>query len=347
MKHFFFLFICLMLIAQLSPVTAQADIVYLCVKPQSSAEPYLIGFKNTGLVGFVISEAANVTVYGTSDIHVGVYHILPDAPSGGYVRTGNVGTIQLTENLASARDCSTEYSSLITADMFSSIPLPVSDRQAVVIQNGGSNQLTDPFIGGVAMQFNADTSEGIRSMQILQMQAGPIELTFPFVRERTGYALIANKEITVKKSYFAEGKFRNTAVANDQEGMAEQLSIELGWNLIDIMEQGAFRIYPAYGFADEYFPTGFIRLEIGDAPAQRIPAFAEGQEVRALKVAGTEARYFLSDRPEEPFGNLQSPVGSEAPATLKVLRVDEQGQLWVDDGSGQEVIIEAWLVEVQ
>lgn len=338
----FSLLLTLLLFSWHIPTKAQTtEVVYLCVQSVSETQPYLFGFRNTDLVGFMFSEESEIVVYGNVnvDINIDVFEVSTDAQSGGYRRVSDreLDSTRVT-NIDPIDDPTCEGD--IPEGLYSSSSVTLTSNRAVVIQQGGDTRSGEAFIGSVALHFVPKEGEKAKNLQIIQFQRGPIDLTFPFIKERTDYVVVANKEIAVQKSYFADTPFRNTAAANNQEGLAEQLEVELGLQLITIMETGRFRIYPAYGFADEYFPTGFIRLEIGDSPAQRIPQFAENQQVNPLKVEETEAHYYLPDQRNEPWGSLQS---RSNPLTVK--EVTAQGELIVE-ANGERVIIEAWYVEV-
>lgn len=333
---------------------AQAESTfYLCIKPlDTSISPYLIAFRNTPQLGFIFAEDVVVTVYGSSEFTVGMYHITPDAFSGGYRRDGRIAIVDSTSGLNSEHVC--VLNDVTLTDLQYTIPLPFSKDQALLIMKNDDSQeeaeVLDhkPFLGSAAIQFMSDRAQFKKSIQIIQLTKDAIDLTFPFVtdsrdpnlRVSVVFVLLANKDISVQTSYTSDEQgFSATVIANNKDFFYEQLQLEQGVNLFDVMNAGKFRFYPAKGLIQTYPSGGFIRLGMSDTPAQRQPVFVENQWVQVIQLEGFKANYYLPDRLDEPWGNL---VTTSDPVIIK--RIDERGQLIISVGE-RDVILEAWLVE--
>lgn len=348
-NRFFFL---LMFFVLLTPVHAQnkkpQGVVYLCVVPTNLEDgtrgvPYLMGFRKVTLVGFVVSENATVTVYNDPGVVVaiGVHHILPDAQTGGYRRAGKVATAYTTTNVAAPRDCAAEYPDLITPDMLATLPLSVSKDQAMMVQAGGDSDLDGAeILGSTAFHFMGTAPESQKNIQVLQLQDSAIDLSFPFLKEDTRFVMLANKNVTVKRSFTdSETDFLSPLISNEHRGFITLMERE-ALDLFKLMNEGFFRIYPASGLIEVYPTQGFLRLEIPGSPAHREPAFEAGQTVGALNIQGIKARYYLAGR-ADALGSLET-----TSRPIPVVEVDANGQLVVT-ASDQTVTIEAWLVEVR
>ncbi len=347
-KLFYFLLVFLVL---LTPVQAQnkkpQGVVYLCIVPTledgTRGVPYLVGFRLVTLVGFVVSEDATVTVYNDpgAAVVVGVHHILPDAQTGGYRRVGRVATAYTTTNVPAPRDCAAEYPELITPDMLATLPLTVSIDQAMIVQVGGNALLDESeILGSTAFHFMGTTPESQKNIQVMQLTESAIDLSFPFLKEDTGFVLLANKNITVKRSFTEnEADFLSQKIGNEHRGFISEMERE-SLDLFKIMSEGFFRIYPASGLLEVYPTQGFLRLEMPASPARRNPPFEANQTVGALTIKGVKARYYLEGR-ADALGSLET-----TSRPIPVVNVDDDGQLIVT-ASNQTVIIEAWLVEVK
>lgn len=348
-------------LAIISPVSAQAitppgETVLICVEPVDDPEgAYLFGFTatepvSTNALGFVISEQATISVYGsaTTSVAIGLYHITPDAQTGGYRRDGRISTAYTSSNMLIAQPCGETVQNILGENFAMSIPLPVSSDQAFLIQVGNDDQLdTAEFLGTVGLHFFAPETElGLADIQLIQMGAAPIELVFPYLNADTKFALVANKEVLTQRSFtfenpnFLSGRFTNPRDAFVQELLHENPPI----SLFDMITQANFRFYPGHGLL-EVLPTGgLIRLELSPAPALRTPQFDPSgeQSVHPLNLDGIRVRTFRDDlnTGNQAMGMLDSPLSS-----AKVVGLNERGHLLVED-EGQQVVIEAWLVEV-
>lgn len=348
-RLFFFVLVFFVL---LTPVQAQnkkpQGVVYLCIVPTNLEDgtrgiPYLMGFRVVTLVGFVVSEDATVTVYNDpgAEVAVGVHHILPDAQTGGYRRAGKVTTAYTTTNVPASRDCAAEYPELITPDMLATLPLTVSTNQAIMVEVGGDTRLDNTdILGSTAFHFMGTAPESQKNIQVLQLEDSEIDLSFPFLKEDTPFVMLANKNVTVKRSFTEnEDDFLSQTLGNEHRGFIAEMERE-SLDLFKIMSDGFFRIYPAFGLLEEYPTLGFLRLEMSDSPARREPSFEAGQTVGALNIQGIKARYYLEGR-VDALGGLET-----TSQPIPVVEVDANGQLVVT-ATNQTVTIEAWLVEVR
>src|SRR5690349_17416810 len=155
--------------------TSASSLIYACIDPEGST-PYLLTFRDADMadhiVGFVVPKKASVTIYSAeSNVAVGVYAIAPDAESGGYRRVGVVAKAYARDDIpVSERLCSSQYSTVITENLHSTIPLPVSEDQAVIVQLGGDNLLdTAEFRGAFTFHFRPENGEAREDIQVIQL----------------------------------------------------------------------------------------------------------------------------------------------------------------------------------
>ena len=345
--------------ASAQEITLPGETVLICVQPLSEGAEgngYLYGFTSTEFpsttaLGFVLSEQATVTVYSHSEtlVTIGVYHITPHAQSGGYSRDGHIATVYTSTNMPTEQPCGAEVTAILGDTVANSIPLPVSSDQAFLIQVGSDDQLgTAEFLGTFAIHFTIpETEMGLADIQVIQMDTAPIELLMPYLSADTRFALISNKEVWVKRSFtFEDPAYNSGESTNPRDYFVGELSRETPpIALFELLNQHSLRFFPAHGVLGTFPTGGLLRFELSPVPAIREPEFSAdaGQTVRTLDLSEIKVRTFLDD-----FGSDSDVVGNldTQSSAVQVVGIDNRGHLLVRQGD-QEVVIEAWLVEVE
>lgn len=341
-------------------------IFHLCIVPtqlnsngKPIAEPYLITLRNTSEVGFVFTEQAEVTIYSPEPLIAATYHILPDAQTGGYRRNGKLATTYSSFNLPTSRTCAETYQEETSSSYYSTIPLPISSNQALLVQTGINDDTNDDelfdldvaeFLGVAALRFVSDNAQNSKSLQVIQIAEGTIELTFPFMTSDTEFVLVANKTIGLEKSLSPDDGFFAAGTAIDPANFSNRLARENGLSLFEILQNSRFNIYPAQGLTETYLTNGYLRLGMSDTAASRDKPFEKDNNVGLLPIEGIIARYY----PVESIFTFPDTSASLAGiqdinTTLKVVEINNQGQLVIQEGDdvSRIFIIEAWLVEVK
>jgi hypothetical protein len=223
----------------------------------------------------------------------------------------------------------------------------------VIVQVGGDNLLdTAPFLGAFTFHFRPESGEAREDIQLIQLSGGGIEVSFPYITESTRLIMIANKEVRLKISFSQiPGDFVATALANPTNALAQLLAQETvdtdpptSLNLFQIMQEGAVRVFPAFGVIQTYPTGGFLRLEMTPVAAARDPQFTAGQALVALSdaIGFFDPAYAPTyDKPNGTPGTLNQ--GDK----VKVVEVDSDGQLMVQSSRvGERTRVDAWLVQV-
>jgi hypothetical protein len=327
---------------------ADASLVHICIVPidQDGTEhdPYLMTIRQSQIFGLVIPRDAKITVYGGSEspLAAAVYSITTDAQTGGYRRQSEIASSFARSQIPNggSRPCSEEYAAVLTADLVSTVPIPVAANYALIVRSGEQGDLeSQPFLGTFALHFmeNVVSSNSLTDFQIIQLSEGSIDLSFPFLSSDTRFILIANTEVGIRRSFAAADQFLSLLIADTRQLFMQDLQRK-SLDLFQIMDQGKVQIYPNSGLISEYPTGGFLKLEMSpDTPNRH---FSTGDTIRPL--AGTRANYFLPDRFGEVYGALLSPAN-----TAQIAEIDNKGQLLITDPAGSDkVVIQAWLVEL-
>jgi hypothetical protein len=317
--------------------------ILVCIAPQdpSVGEPYLLVFRNASALGIIVPDNSNVIIYSAFPLWAAEYTITSDAVSGGYRPDTYIATVSAENNIPSPRLCG-NYEGYITSDLRSTIPLPVSANHAVLIQQRGNDKLANPqFLGSFAFQFQPVNNQFAARFQVIQLDGGNIDVNLPFYNEQVPYVLIANKNVSVRRSFAdAPDDFSSRSFANDRSDFVRELALD-NLNLFDIMRNDLVRLYPLQGIQAEYAPGGYIRIEMAPEPASRQPEFAIGTTIRSID---DDTIDYIAFAEPTVGGSLRS---NELP---QVLRIESQGQfagqLIVRYADGAEIVVESWLVEV-
>lgn len=370
-----------------------SSLVYLCVEPLVNTredseiipEPYLLAFQTTTLVGFIPSENVNITIYSDPSIVVlgGLYHILPDANSGGSIRAGRIATSFTTYGLVSESKCN--FKGVIDAKLLTdetilhrSMPLPASPNQALLMkvfpaeyvlpgitwmptpeaQLAAEFEMDNaPILSNLAFSFLSPDKNFAKSFQFVQLNTEFIDITLPFLygaTEDVDFALISNKEVTMSLSSFdfmdeftgSRGSKRYVSADKDLQ------SSRYNTNLYNLLRDNNFRVYPEITIID-YYQRGFIRFEIGDGLPQRRDLFVtvdeatdNPQRVQPLDIQNGIANFYVPNSAYigDPNGRLQTKADDTTPQSVDVVGVNERGELLIEQ-EGQTYVVEAWLVE--
>lgn len=319
---------------------------HICIAPIGTEgvteEPYLITFRNTDLVGFIISEAAaDIVVYSASNFTAATYPITHDSETGIYRRNSEGERHNAKDQLINARICSTSYPEIITADLLGIEPISVTPEQIVVVEVGGANRIeTQDFLGGFALHFFSNNLRHQKDFQIIQMdeEAAVIEMSFPFLEATTTrFALTANKPVFARRSFVDDDTVFSASCPSDRRLIYRKVLDGEETDLFEMMEDGHFQIYPLRGLVTDYPQGGFLQINMEPERELRAPEFTEGATIRSI-IEDENFDYSLLSNPNERAGDLDR---------AQVVRVDE-GQLIVNAiGSSTEVIVmQPWLVEV-
>jgi hypothetical protein len=346
--------VALLLLPTLLPTAAQQPeapprIIYACIEQAAvdGAAPgsYLVGIRQPDLFGLTFSEPSSVTLYSPANypLAAGVYNIAPDAATGGYRRTGEIATLYNLPNIPSPRPCSASYPSLLTQAFMPSITFPMSSNQGVIVQGGGDSQLDNaPVIGVIGLYFPVQAGIGLDNMQILQLTGTNIEITFPYLLENTDFALVANKNVTVMRSFPGSDFIMHKLSIPRSDFIIELANMTTPLNLFqNIMYPSEFRMYPAFGTTATYPANGVIRLDVSDSAVEREPEFTAGQVIGPIADLTVDYYFASAERANDgPLGSLKPGINGT------VVNVDDTGRLIIKSPNNQEVIIPAWLVEV-
>lgn len=351
---------------------ASNHFIHVCVIPtilnsaqdaESSnvGEPYLITFRDADLFGLVVPHPANMVIYADTRVSAALYTISPDVPTGGYHTVERLAQVSTGNQVPIQRGCGELYRDIISDNLVSTVPLPVSLNHAVVIQNGGDDKLADPFIGVMGISYGASPGPR-RGFQIIQLtQTGTLsasgsvlDIKLHFLAPATPFNVITNTNFGLSVSNPNSDKdFPPPTFAANREYLRSELSSLYTLDLFSVMRDTKLRIYPRGGLNSNYL-GGYIRLSMTRDPQLlvREPAFAAGDIVKSIE--GAEAQYFRfqkSDSVEPRIFNFQNPaevLGSlKVTGTAEVVEIDAvTGQLIVRNPSGEgAVVIESWLVE--
>ena len=328
------------------------DSVVMCVQVTGEEDDntgYLIGFRGAAEFGVLLPTEAMVTLYSPKGVPVAakIHHVLPDAQSGGYRRAGIVGAAYTTWDVAQNPPCGEQASALLGDDMRRSMPFPVTANQAILIERSGDGSGLDslPLVGAMALHFVTPEPVALTDMQLIQIDAAPIDMFFPFMPEYSRLALIANKDVSLEVCYaLAENSpCTRPQLVNERRVFVEDLAREQPpLDLYGLMRAASVRLYPAWGLVLEYPVNGVIRFSLADSPARREPAFEVGQYVRPLELEGIIVHFYINrlGTPDLIRGDLDGQT-----VGVPVVKVDDRGQL-VIRLSGERRVVEAWLVEV-
>jgi hypothetical protein len=286
--------------------SAQSNqLVFLCVEPLVNTvddselipEPYLLAFQTTTLVGFIPSENVNITIYSDPSTVVlgGLYHILPDANSGGSIRAGRIATAFTSYGLISESKCDfkgVKDAKLLTDEttLYRSAPLPSAPNQALLMkvfpadyvlpgitwmptpeaQLAAEFELDNaPILSNLAFSFLSPDRNFAKSFQFVQLNTEFIDITLPFLygaTEDVDFALISNKEVTMSLSSFdfmdeftgSRGSKRYVSADKDLQ------SSRYNTNLYNLLRENDFRIYPEITIID-YYQRGLYALRLATA----------------------------------------------------------------------------------
>jgi hypothetical protein len=359
---FLTLYLCCFYVNAQDSEGGEASLVFVCIDPvnQPTEDPtdaYLVIFRDTSLFGVVVSEASNVMVYSANRLETAMYAITPDMATGGYRRVDRLATSSTTDSVPSRRLCDSQYAE-INDNLLATIPLPVTSDHAVLIQaeDIDNRELLDnlPFLGVFSFHIQPTVANLQYNFQILQLVGGGMEVKFPFFPQEgeTPYLLVANKDVSVRKSFAGNDEVFSAATPSDDRSLlTQQLSI-IGINLFTIIDEANARIYPSDGLYNTYPNGGYLRLEMTQSPSVRIPTFSNGDMIRPLEGANSDY-YLVSSLGETAWITTQDQAFGQLSSTslnniAQVTGINEQtGQLSITDPGGQgECLIEAWLVEI-
>jgi hypothetical protein len=328
-----------------TPAQSQTDdtMIYICVSPSASeSQPYLVAFRNTRLVGLVLSEDANLVAYSAANLSIGLYSISSNAITGSYLRNTLFSLSNATSETMGERACDEEYPDLNLSSRLATESVQVSHDRIVIFQLGGTDGiLGQDFLGAIAVHFFPDNGSYQKNFQIIQMDptANAIEMSFPFIREDISvpFAVISNKPVSVKRSFVGEDTIFSSACPSDLRSIFMRVLRGEAIDLFEMMDEASFQLYPEFGLVTDYPAGGFILIDIGTFLAQRDPVFIEGQNLSSID--GEEMPYATMDNPDVVAGRL---------SRAQVVRVEaETGRLIARFDNGPEVIIlEPWLVEI-
>jgi hypothetical protein len=325
----------------------QSPLFHICIAPGTAdarvGETYLITFRNTNLVGLVISEpAADIIVYSSDAFAAGTFPIVHDTATGIYRRSTESERHNSKAALNSERLCSANYPEIITDDLLGIEPLAVTSEQVAIIELGNANRMgTQDFLGGFALHFFSDNELHQKDFQIIQMdqEAAVMEMSFPFLTENTTrFALTANKPVFVRRSFADDNTTFSASCPSDIRLIYRKVLQGEEFDLFQMMENGQFRIYPFRGLVTDYPRGGFLQINLEPEAELRTPEFTEGSTIHSI-TDDVNFDYALPNNPNQRAGGLDR---------AQVVRIDENGRLIVHaDGSNTEVIVmRPWLVEV-
>jgi hypothetical protein len=342
-----FLYSILIFLASLFCISAQTQdaerLVYVCVDPtDTDAAPYLITFRNTDIVGLIPSENAEIAVYSSANLALGIYSIQPDAQTGIYRRKTLISLSHATSEALGERACGENYPDTILPALLGTEPSDVSpDRIAIIsVGNSTSGIETQEFLGAVAIHFFPENELYRKSFQIIQMHptAPAIEMSFPFLPTdtTTPFAITSNKTVSVKRSFADDDTIFSSACPSDGRSIFMKVLRGANIDLFQMMEEEFFHVYPQYGLVTDYPAQGFIQIDIAPAVAPREPEFKEGDTIQSIN--GQDFLYATLDNPLERAGILNR---------AQVVRIDEEGRLIVQFNQGPElVVMQPWLIDV-
>jgi hypothetical protein len=335
--------------------TASPRIVF-CVNPRAGGgDPYIIEFWDSIVFGILIPENARVSVFSNTFYSSALYTVNTNAKSGGYLAMEHLATVNTVTEVANGNPCWNEDTRELFAQLpYKTLPLPISINHAIVVQEGNSDELANPFQRVVSFTFGIGGEEGstTRNLQIIQNSESDPFLNFRYLdlEPNTPFIVVANKDFAIGQSLpdTDPPEFSRERPSDIRSFVKSDLEDLYGLNIFEVAKQSNARIYISSGLLDTYRGT-YIRVSLAPDTVERIPALLSGVLVRALPDATAT---FVSleqignnllqlDLPYEtnPFGII---LGDSVYRIIEVN--DRTGQL-VLDFDGNPVIVEGWLVE--
>lgn len=321
--------------------------IYICITQSDNPEvQQIIIVRDTSAVGFIFPFDAEIMIYSATTVDAGLYTINPDANTGGYTAVENLATITTGQHLPTETRCQTSMTNLEidTETLTKSISIPVSfDHALIMTLDIEAVDLANPdILGVIMMSFQGNTPFDLQILQISSTDPR-VDLHFPFLLPSTPFVMVANKSFSYIISLIEDGEeiFDSRQNSAARRFLISQLYSIRDINLFNLLESKQARIYPDHGATNDYL-GGYIRIEFGSGRAERQTSFTSGDKVVPIEEAiEVQISPPEIERREERLGILQFDN------VFLVSRIDENGNLFLQDNNSVEVFVPAWLVEVQ
>lgn len=329
--------------------------IIFCVNPVGDATPYIIEFWDSTVFGILVPENARITIFSNTFYSSALYTINTNARSGGYLTMEHLLTANTVTRVATGNPClNTDTRDLFSQLPFQTVPLPVSLNHAIIVQEGGSNELANPFQRVVSFTFGIATAEGttLRNLQIIQNSESDPFLNFRYLdlEPNTPFMVIANKDFGIGQSLpnTDPPEFSRERPSDIRSFVKSDLEDLYALDIFELAKESNARIYISSGLLDTY-RGNYIRISLAPDTVERIPSLQPGGLVRAIpeatatfisldQIKGNELQLDLP-YDSNPLGNI---LGDSIYRIIEIN--DTTGQL-VIDFNGNPAIVQAWLVE--
>lgn len=346
---------CFLFIGLQSDVVAQdlTPTIVFCIDPVDEEQsPYVIEFLDSITFGLIIPQDATIHIFTSDPYIVNLYAINTSARTGGYLVLENLAQVHTLTQIPEDNPCLNEDNSDLFAQFsIRTIPLPISKNHAVVVQQGGDSELSNPFQRIISFTFGIEEDGDLQNIQIIQNSGIDTFINFrlPDITPNTPFMVVANNDFGIGQSLpdTDPPEFSRERPSDVRSFVQSDLQDLYGQDIFELAEASSARIFINSGLLDIYRGT-YIRISLAPNTVERIPPFEVDGMIRALPsaVASFVSLEQLEDNPlrvDIPFND--NPQGQlTGDSVFRVLEIEEAtGQLIVDF-DGNPAVIESWLV---
>lgn len=332
---------------------AEPPTVYFCVDPTDEEQtPYLIEFWDSEVFGILIPQDAVVTIYTSEFYTANLYTVNTNARTGGYLPLELLAETNTFTQIPADNPClNNDTRALFDGLPVHTIPMPISENHAIVVQQGDNSELSNPFQRVISFTFGIGEEDGeLRNLQIIQNSELDTFLNFRIldIAPNTPFMVVANKDFGIGQSLpdTDPPEFSRERPSDIRSFVQSDLQDLYGLDIFEIADASSARVYISSGLLDIYRGT-YIRISLAPDTAERIPPFTEGTLIQALPSA-TAAFVSLEQIDDNPL-RIDLPFDDNPQGQLtgdsvyRVIEIEElTGQL-VIDFDGNPAIIESWL----
>jgi len=329
--------------------------IIFCINPVGEATPYIIEFWDSTVFGIVIPELAWVTTFSNTFYSSALYTINTNAKSGGYLTMEHLLTANTITQVATGNPClNTDTRDLFSQLPFQSVPLPISINHAIVVQEGGDNELANPFQRIISFTFGIGGLEDIplRNLQIIQNSESDPFLNFRYLdlEPNTPFMVVANKDFGIGQSLpnTDPPEFSRERPSDIRSFVKSDLEDLYALDIFEVAAESNALIYISCGLFYTY-RGNYIRFSLAPDTVEMIPSLEPGGLIRAIteatatfisldQIKGNELQLDLP-YDSNPLGNI---LGD---SIYRILEINENTGQLVIDFNGNPAIVQGWLVE--
>lgn len=315
--------------------------IFACINPENRSA-YILPLYQTALVGLVIPERADVTIYSQEEVTATVFALNIDANAGSYEANAPVMSAITGQRVLNYDEvCDDQMAANVGEEavhsLLKSVVIPVGLNYMIELQRGSQDYFAAPDIKGV---FAFTFGQNLAEFQILDLNGLNVQLSFPFmpisVQDRS-YIIVGNKSFSIDE-VIESTEFGNApSIADSARAQSEFVAL-LGTPLQSIMQEANMHFYPAFGRQFTYLANSRLWLLPGAAAPTRDFEFASGSTLYSLSFID-EIPYFALD------DDFSTPTATFRSGQFVVIRFDEFGHLIGGPNGGAEWRIPSWFVE--